>query len=269
MILEEPLSYPYAALAFLAIATALARRTGFWIAAAIVLSLVGGFIRGELGVLPVVLVLAAGLYALSSEAGRRWRSQFTAWDWVGAIVLGAGAVILFSGLVGKFSQSWAIATGHYQRAHARLRAAGCRGTDDRPRPAAGRRRDRELWPPRRATADARAPRVHEPVRRGGGRLRRLHGGQDRVPVHGRLHARRGAEPDLPRAARLRRHGAVDRPAAPALDPARSSGRVRRLPDRGDAVPARRPCPRATRPASRSPRWRTATSRSRTEGSRAR
>ena len=114
MILEEPLSYPYAALAFLAIATALARRTVFWIAAAIVLSLVGGFIRGELGILPVVLVLAAGLYALSSEAARRWRSQFTAWDWVGAIVLGAGAVILFSGLVGKFSQSWAIATGHYQ-----------------------------------------------------------------------------------------------------------------------------------------------------------
>ena len=114
MILEEPLSYPYAALAFLAIATALARRTVFWIAAAIVLSLLGGFIRGELGILPVVLVLAAGLYALSSEAARRWRSQFTAWDWVGAIVLGAGAVILFSGLVGKFSQSWAIATGHYQ-----------------------------------------------------------------------------------------------------------------------------------------------------------
>jgi len=29
-------------------------------------------------------------------------------------VVGAGAVILFSGLVGKFSQSWAIATGHYR-----------------------------------------------------------------------------------------------------------------------------------------------------------
>jgi hypothetical protein len=114
MILEEPLSYPYATLAFLAIAVALVRRTALWIAAAVVLSLVGGFVRGELGVLPVVLVLAAGLYALSSEAARRWRSRFTVWDWVGAIVLGAGAVILFSGLVGKFSQSWAIATGHYR-----------------------------------------------------------------------------------------------------------------------------------------------------------
>jgi hypothetical protein len=114
MILEEPLSYPYAALTFLTIANALVRRSKLWIAAAIVLSLVGGFVRGELGVLPVVLVLAAGLFALSSEAARQWRSKFTVWDWVGAVVLGGGAVILFSGLVGKFSQSWAIATGHYQ-----------------------------------------------------------------------------------------------------------------------------------------------------------
>src|SRR5262249_50878932 len=113
MVLEEPLSYPYAALAFLAMAMALARRRPVWIARAIVLSLLGGFVRGELGVLPLVLVLAVGLYAVTSDAGRRWRSRFSTWDWVGAIVLGAGAIILFSGLVGKYSQSWSIATGHY------------------------------------------------------------------------------------------------------------------------------------------------------------
>jgi hypothetical protein len=114
MILEEPLSYPYAALAFFLMAMALARRTVWWIAAAVAVVIVGGFVRGELGVLPLVFVLAAGLYALSSDAGRRWRSRFTLWDRVGAVVLGGGAVILFSGLVGKFSQSWAIATGTYQ-----------------------------------------------------------------------------------------------------------------------------------------------------------
>lgn len=114
MILEEPLSYPYAALAFFVAAVALARRRPAWVAAAAVLALVGGFVRGELGVLPVVLVLAAGLYALSSDAGRRWISRFGVWDWVGVIVLGSGVVILFSGLVGKFSQTWSIATGHYQ-----------------------------------------------------------------------------------------------------------------------------------------------------------
>src|SRR5581483_9209584 len=65
-------------------------------------------------ILPVVFVLAAGLYALSSDSGRRWRSGWSAWDWLGAVVVGAGLVILFSALVGKFSQSWAIATGHYR-----------------------------------------------------------------------------------------------------------------------------------------------------------
>lgn len=114
MVLEEPLSYPYAALAFLAMALALARRRPLWIGLAVALSLLGGLVRGELGVLPLVFILAAGLYAVTSEAGRRWRSRFTTWDWVGAIVLGAGAIILFSGLVGKFSQSWSIATGHYR-----------------------------------------------------------------------------------------------------------------------------------------------------------
>jgi hypothetical protein len=114
MILEEPLSYPYAALAFLAMAMALRRRSVVWIVVAVVLSLLGGFVRGELGVLPLVFVLAAGMYAVTSDAGRRYRSRFTAWDWVGAIVIGAGAIILFSGLVGKFSQTWAIATGHYR-----------------------------------------------------------------------------------------------------------------------------------------------------------
>jgi hypothetical protein len=114
MILEEPLSYPYAALAFLVAALALARRRWWWIAAAVVLALLGGLVRGELGILPVVFAMAAGLYALSSDRGRRWLSRFGVWDWLGTIVLGGGAVILFSGLVGKFSQSWAIATGHYR-----------------------------------------------------------------------------------------------------------------------------------------------------------
>ncbi|HZR91668.1 MAG TPA: hypothetical protein VFA44_04580 [Gaiellaceae bacterium] len=114
MILEEPLAYPYAALAFLLIALALVRRTRRWIAAAVVVSAVGGLVKGELGILPVVFVLAAGLYALSSDSGRRWRSGWSAWDWLGAVVVGAGLVILFSALVGKFSDSWAVATGHYR-----------------------------------------------------------------------------------------------------------------------------------------------------------
>ncbi len=114
MILEEPVGYPWAALSFFLMAKAIARRTRWWIAAAVAASLIGGLVKGELGVLPVVFALAAALYAFSSDAGRRWRSGWSAWDWVGAVVVAAGLVIVFSGLVGKFSQSWAIATGHYR-----------------------------------------------------------------------------------------------------------------------------------------------------------
>ena len=139
--------------------------------------------------LPVVGVLAAGLYAVTSEAGRRWRSRFSTWDWVGAIVLGAGAIIVFSGLVGKYSQSWSIATGHYRgrMLDYGLQAAGsltiglgllARGRGARRAGAAEGR-----------GADTRAARVHEPVCRGRGRLWDLHGGQGRVPVHGLRHDR--------------------------------------------------------------------------------
>ena len=114
MILEEPLAYPWAALSFFLMAMAFARHTRWWIVSAIVVSLLGGLIKGELGVLPVVFALAAGLYALTSEPGHRWRTGWKAWDWVGAVVLGAGLLIVFSALVGKFSQSWSIATGHYR-----------------------------------------------------------------------------------------------------------------------------------------------------------
>src|SRR5205085_4780020 len=53
MILEEPLAYPVATLAFFLMAVALVRRRPWWIAAAIAVSLVAGFVKGELGVLPV------------------------------------------------------------------------------------------------------------------------------------------------------------------------------------------------------------------------
>ena len=62
----------------------------------------------------VVFGLAVFFYFLTSEAGKRWRSGWTAWDWIGAIVLTTGAIVFFSAIVGNFSQSWLIATGHYR-----------------------------------------------------------------------------------------------------------------------------------------------------------
>ena len=39
---------------------------------------------------------------------------WTAWDWIGAVVLTTGTIVFFSAVAGNFSQSWLIATGHYR-----------------------------------------------------------------------------------------------------------------------------------------------------------
>jgi hypothetical protein len=114
LIAEEALAYPYAALCFLLIAKALALRSKGWIAGAVAASLAAPLVRGELAVIPVVFCLAAFFYFLASAAGKRWRSSWTAWDWVGAVVLTTGAIVFFSAAAGNFSQSWSIATGHYR-----------------------------------------------------------------------------------------------------------------------------------------------------------
>jgi hypothetical protein len=114
LIVSEPLAYPYAALCFLLIAKALARPSRLWIGGAVLASLVAPLVRGQLAIIPVVFVLALGLMLWTSDRGRRWRSGWTAWDWVGAIVLVVSALVLFSALMGWRSHTWAISSGHYR-----------------------------------------------------------------------------------------------------------------------------------------------------------
>jgi hypothetical protein len=114
MILEEPLAYPYAALCFFLIAKALAEHTRGWTGGAVVASLVAPLVRGELAVIPIAFALAALAFFTTSAAGRRWRARWSVWDWVGAVVLAIGVVILFSAVVGNYSTSWEIATGYYR-----------------------------------------------------------------------------------------------------------------------------------------------------------
>ena len=62
-----------------------------------------------------VYALAALFLLVDERAGASAGAQ--AWsrgDWVGAIVLGIGAIILFSAVVGAHSQTWFIATGFYR-----------------------------------------------------------------------------------------------------------------------------------------------------------
>jgi hypothetical protein len=114
IIVAEPLAYPYAALCFLLIAKALATRRPGWITGAVVASLVAPLVRGQLAIIPAVFLLALAIMLWTSERGRRWRSGWSAWDWVGAVVLVASALVLFSALAGWRSHTWAISSGHYR-----------------------------------------------------------------------------------------------------------------------------------------------------------
>lgn len=114
MILEEALAYPYAALCFLLIAKALARPTRARIGLALAAVALAPFVRSQLAILIGVFALAAAVFFLTGPRGRRWVASWTRGDWLGAIVLATGALVLFSAFMGYLSDTWLIATGYYR-----------------------------------------------------------------------------------------------------------------------------------------------------------
>jgi hypothetical protein len=113
-LLEEPLAYPWAALCLFLIVKSLATRSRWWIAAAVAACLLAGLVRDQLAVMPVVYAAAAIFVFWTSERARRWRSQWSRWDWVGFVVLSAGVVIVASAIIGSQSDTWLIASGSYR-----------------------------------------------------------------------------------------------------------------------------------------------------------
>jgi hypothetical protein len=114
ILVEEPFAYPIATLALWLIARALESTTWGRVAAAAGVSVVALLTRQQLAVLLVVLVLGLLWLAWQSEPGRRWRSQWSRWDWAGAVVLCVGIAVGFSALMGHLSESWVITTGTYK-----------------------------------------------------------------------------------------------------------------------------------------------------------
>lgn len=110
-LLEEPLAYPFSTTALWAIGRAIARPTRRRLALAAAFSLVAPLVRGQLAVL--LAVLAAGLAVLLWQTDRfaRWRSSWSAGDWLGAALLAAGAALVFSAAAGHRSDAWYVATG--------------------------------------------------------------------------------------------------------------------------------------------------------------
>jgi hypothetical protein len=119
-IVEENLAYPYAAWSMYLMAKALvvyrrkSRRSNAWVAAAALSALLGPAVRGELIVLPIILVLAVVFAAWSSDAARRRRETWSVAGWVGAVMLAFGAVFVISGLLSRHSGEWYEVTTLYK-----------------------------------------------------------------------------------------------------------------------------------------------------------
>jgi hypothetical protein len=105
-LVEEPLAYPVSTLALWLIARSLERPSRGRLAAAFGICLVAVLTRTQLAVLLVVLVLGLLWIAWQSELARRWRTQWTGWDWVGATTLALGLAVVLMAAIGHASQAW-------------------------------------------------------------------------------------------------------------------------------------------------------------------
>ena len=105
-IVEETLAYPYAALCFFLIAKALINKSRGWIIGAIVASAVAPLVRGELVVIPIAVFFTVLFWAWTSDWARARRTSWSSGDFVGVVVLGAGAIFTISAVLSHHSQEW-------------------------------------------------------------------------------------------------------------------------------------------------------------------
>ncbi|MET0561620.1 MAG: hypothetical protein ABW012_08440 [Gaiellaceae bacterium] len=106
ILVEEPLAYPISTTALWLIARALERATWGRVAAAGGISVVAALTRTQLAILFAVLALGLLWIAWQSEPVRRWRSEWTPWDWVGAVTLVVGVAFVLAAAIGHASTAW-------------------------------------------------------------------------------------------------------------------------------------------------------------------
>jgi hypothetical protein len=115
-IVEEPLAYPFAALCLLLIAKAvltwrLPKPSG-WMVAAVVAAAIAPAVKGELVVIQITFVLTAVFMWWSSDRMLARRARWTPGDWLGALTLAAGAIVLISGIASHHSHEWLMVTAY-------------------------------------------------------------------------------------------------------------------------------------------------------------
>ncbi len=106
ILVEEPLAYPISTTALWLIARALERPTWQRVAAAGGMSAVAALTRTQLAILFAALALGLLWIAWQSESARRWRTEWSRWDWLGAVTLAIGIAFALAAAMGHASTAW-------------------------------------------------------------------------------------------------------------------------------------------------------------------
>ncbi len=114
ILVEESFAYPIAVLALWLILRAVERPTRRTVGLASAACVVGVMTRSQLIGLATTLVLGLLAVAWISPRARVWRATWTTWDRVGAVVVGLGALLAFSAVMGHYSQEWATMTAFWK-----------------------------------------------------------------------------------------------------------------------------------------------------------
>ena len=109
MLIQEPVAYPYSALALLATARALATHRRGWIVTAVGLALLGPFVRDQLILLPLVAGASFVIVALRSARCRAVLTRLGTRRAVGLSVLVVLAMVALSELYAARSEQWRVA----------------------------------------------------------------------------------------------------------------------------------------------------------------
>ena len=105
-LVEEPLAYPVSTLALWLIARSLERPSKGRVAAALGICVIAVLTRTQLAILLVAFALGLLWLAWESEVARRWRSEWTTWDWVGAVTIALGVAFAVMAAIGQASEAW-------------------------------------------------------------------------------------------------------------------------------------------------------------------
>ena len=114
ILVEEPLAYLASTVALLLILRATVhpvRRTILWALAG---GIVAAGVRSQLAALVAVLAIAMSVVVWRSVRMRAWRATWSRADWLGAIVLFAGLLIVLNAIASRRSQEWEIVTRLYK-----------------------------------------------------------------------------------------------------------------------------------------------------------